>query len=225
MIPMVVGAVPFGIIFGALAVSAGLSPGMAMAMSLLVFGGASQFVAIGLVTQGVGVLLIILTTFVLNVRHALYAASLAPYVKRLPQRWLLPVGFLLTDEAYAVTIARYRASDTSACKHWYYLGAAMFMYVSWQLSTLLGVLAGNQLKQMGEWGLEFAMVATFMGIAVPMLVTPGMLLCGMVSGAVALIFYDLPHQLGLILATCSGIVAGVWAGYCYPVPVKKEEHL
>ena len=78
---------------------------------------------------------------------------------------------------------------------------------------------------MGEWGLEFAMVATFMGIAVPMLVTPGMLLCGMVSGAVALIFYDLPHQLGLILATCSGIVAGVWTGYCYPVPVKKEEHL
>src|SRR5262249_43779897 len=105
--PLVVGAAPFGIIFGALAVTSGISPGGALAMSAIVFAGPSQFIAAGLVAGGASILVIVLTTLVVNVRHALYAASLAPHVKHLPQRWLAPLGFWLTDESYVVVIARY----------------------------------------------------------------------------------------------------------------------
>ena len=93
-IPLIVGAIPFGIIFGAVAVNAGISPMAAQAMSLFVFAGSAQFVAAGLVAGGAGLIIIILTTFVVNVRHGLYSMSLAPHVKQLPQRWLLPLGLL-----------------------------------------------------------------------------------------------------------------------------------
>src|SRR5512141_2115262 len=85
--PLVVGAIPFGIIFGALAVTSGITPGAALAMSAIVFAGSSQFIAAGLVASGTPILVIILTTLVVNLRHALYAASLGPHMKHLPQRW------------------------------------------------------------------------------------------------------------------------------------------
>ena len=116
-VPLLVGAIPFGILFGALAVNAGLSLPATLAMSLIVFAGSSQFVAAGLVAQGAGVLIIVLTTFVVNLRHALYGASLGPYLRGLSHRWLLPLAFWLTDEAYAVVIQRYERADTSPYKH------------------------------------------------------------------------------------------------------------
>src|SRR5258708_3645914 len=96
--PLVVGAIPFGIIFGAVAIKSGLTPSSTMAMSLFVFAGAAQFIAVNLLAHGVSIPLIIFTTFTVNLRHALYSVSLAPYVKNLPQRWLVPLGFWLTDE-------------------------------------------------------------------------------------------------------------------------------
>lgn len=215
-LPLILGAIPFGIIYGVLAINAGLSPTATLLMSLLVFAGASQFVAVGLLTQGAGIAVIVLTTFILNIRHALYAASLAPYVKKLSQRWLLPLGFWLTDETYAVVISRYKQRDKPAHKHWYYLGSAMAMYGNWQLCTLLGILAGGQLKQMADWGLEFAMVATFIGIIVPMIISRAMLLCALVAGTVALITINLPHRLGLIAAAFAGIAAGLLADKISP---------
>ena len=96
-IPVVVGAIPFGIIFGALSISAGLSVAATLGMSLFVFAGSSQFVAAGLVAQGAGILVIVLTTFVVNLRHALYSASLGPYLSKLPQRWLLIGNLRVVD--------------------------------------------------------------------------------------------------------------------------------
>jgi len=90
-IPLVIGAIPFGIIFGALAVNSGLSAGATAAMSAFVFAGSSQFIAAGLFGGGAGVLIIILTTFVVNLRHSLYSVTLAPHMKHLPQRWLAPL--------------------------------------------------------------------------------------------------------------------------------------
>ncbi len=111
--PLVVGAIPFGIIFGALAVNSGLSVGATAAMSAFVFAGSAQFVATGLVAGGAGILVIILTTFVVNLRHSLYSATLAPHVKHLPQRWLVPLGFWLTDETFLVVAERFRRTDQS----------------------------------------------------------------------------------------------------------------
>jgi 4-azaleucine resistance transporter AzlC len=209
-IPMIVGATPFGLIFGTLAVTeAGLSFWGAMGFSLFVFAGSAQFVAVGLLSQGAALAVVILTTFVVNVRHALYGASLAPYMKHLSQRWLLPLAFWLTDETYATVIGTWNnPHDDAPYKAWYHLGSSVLMYTNWNLWTLIGVLAGGLFPDATAWGLDFAMVVTFIGIVVPMITTRPMLLCALTAAAVGLVAYGLPHNLGLIIAALAGITAG-----------------
>ena len=204
-IPVIVGAIPFGIIFGALAINAGLSVAATLGMSLIVFAGSSQFVAAGLVAQGAGIVVIIVTTFVVNLRHALYSASLGPYLSKLSHRWLMPLGFWLTDETYAVVVQRYARDDGSPYKHWYHLGSSLAMYLNWQLCTIIGIVAGTQLEGLADWGLEFAMVVTFIGIIVPLLRSVPMVLCAVIAGAVSFLLRDWPNQIGLMLGALTGI--------------------
>lgn len=224
-VPLIIGAIPFGIIFGALGVTGGLSPLATFAMSVFVFAGSSQFVAAGLVAGGVGLGFIILTTLVLNLRHMLYAASLSPYVQGLAQRWLLPLGFWLTDETFAVVVRRYPIEDGSPYKHWYHLGSSIAMYTNWQLCTVIGIIAGTQLKEIAEWGLDFAMVVTFTGITVPLIVNRPFLLCAVVAGVTALLTADMPNKLGLIVAAVAGIVAGVSAEVLLPKPTAMKQEV
>jgi len=207
--PVIVGTIPFGILFGALAINAGLSVAATMGFSLVVFAGSAQFVAAGLVGQGAGLLVIIVTTFVINLRHALYAASLGPHLKKLSHRWLLPLGFWLTDETYAVVVQRYEQADDSGFKHWYHLGSSIAMYLNWQLCTMIGIVSGTQLQGMADWGLEFAMLVTFIGIVVPLLRSLPMVLCAIVAGGVALWLRDMPNQLGLMIGSLTGIAIGM----------------
>jgi 4-azaleucine resistance transporter AzlC len=206
--PLVIGAIPFGIIFGTLADSSGLSVWGAVAMSAFVFAGSSQFIALGLLASGTSLPLIILTTFVVNLRHLLYAVSLVPYVRHLPQFWRLAIGFWLTDEAFAVAIARYNQPDPSPRKHWYYLGVALFMYVNWQICTWIGITVGQLIPNAASWGLDFAMSVTFIGMIIPYLVNSPMIIAVGVAGIVALLAHGLPHQLGLMVAALTGIIAG-----------------
>ncbi|MBZ0298965.1 MAG: AzlC family ABC transporter permease [Anaerolineae bacterium] len=209
--PLILGAIPFGIIFGALAINAGLSPAATMGMSLFVFAGSAQFIGAGLVGQGASLGVIVLTTFVVNLRHVLYSASLGPYMKRLSQVWLLPLAFWLTDETYAVVIRHYQREDDSPYKHWYYFGSSISMYVNWNLCTLIGILAGQRLEGLATLGLDFAMVVTFIGILVPLLVSRPMLLSALVAGVVGVLANGLPNKLGLMLAAVCGIAAGMLA--------------
>ncbi|MCU0512406.1 MAG: AzlC family ABC transporter permease [Anaerolineae bacterium] len=209
-LPMIVGAIPFAILFGALGTNAGLSPAAVAGMSLFVFAGSAQFIASGLVQQNISLVVIIITTLIVNLRHALYAASLAPYMKHLGQTWLLPLAFWLTDETYAIVIRRYaRLEEAAPYKHWYHLGSAVAMYVNWQVFTWVGMFAGSQLQGLATWGLEFAMVVTFIGIVVPIIRTRPMLVCAVVAGGVAVLLNDLPNKAGLLLAAFAGIVAGM----------------
>ena len=210
-IPLIIGAMPFGVIFGALGVTAGLSPLATQMMSLLVFAGSSQFVAAGLIAQGAGLGIIALTTFVVNLRHALYAMSLAPYMRRLPHRWLVPLGFWLTDESYAVVIRRYKSGAHRDDGQWFYLGSALLMYLNWQLCTLVGILAGSQLSDAANWGLDVAMVVSFIGLVVPLIVDRPMLICALVAGCGAAAMHGMPHKVGLLFAALLGIGAGMLA--------------
>jgi 4-azaleucine resistance transporter AzlC len=180
-------------------------------MSLLVFAGSAQFIAAGLIAEGIPAGIIILTTFIVNLRHALYGASLAPYLKHLPQKWLVPFSFFLTDETYATVIRRYQERGVGPHGHWYYLASALFMYVNWQICTLIGIVAGRSLQGAATWGLDFAMVAIFIGITVPLIVSRPMLICTLVAGVTAVLANGLPNKLGLMLAALLGIGAGVLA--------------
>lgn len=211
--PLVVGAIPFGLIFGALAVNNGLSPAAAMGFSLFVFAGSSQFIGAGLVGQGVSMGLIIFTTFIVNVRHALYSTTLAPHMKHLPQRWLLPLGFWLTDETFAVVVTRYNQPDTSAFKHWYHLGSAVIMYLNWNLWTFIGLVAGQSInaEDLARYGLAFAMDVTFIGMIIPQLKNRPMVLAALSAGLSAVLLNGLPNKLGLIVAVFIGIGVGLLA--------------
>lgn len=210
ILPLIVGAIPFGIIFGTLAIGAGLSALQAMGMSALVFAGSAQFIAITLITGGVGAAVVLLTTFVVNLRHALYSASMQPFVRHLPNRWRAPLAFWLTDEAFAVIQHRYARDDASPHKHWFFLGAGLTMYLSWQLATLAGIAFGQAVPDIASWGLDFAMIATFIGIAVPMMRTRPQVASALVAAVVALMTWNLPYKLGLIAAALAGIVVGIW---------------
>lgn len=207
-LPMIVGAIPFGILFGALATSVGLSFYATLAMSLFVYAGSSQFVAATLIGQGVGIAVIVMTTFFVNLRHALYSASLGPAFKGLKQKWLLPLGFFLTDETYAVVIKRVNESPDSKHHHWYCLGSSLAMYSNWQICTVIGFSAGSALENLSGWGLEFAMIVTFIGIVVPLINRFPMLLAAMVAVVVALLARNMAHNFGLIIASVAGVSAG-----------------
>jgi 4-azaleucine resistance transporter AzlC len=210
-VPLLLGAAPFGVVFGAVGVGSGLSPAAVMGFSLFVFAGSAQFVAAGLVAQGVNLPLIVLTTFVVNLRHALYATSLGPYLRKLPQRWLLPLAFWLTDETYAVTIRRYQQEPENPRRHWYQLASSVSMYLNWQFWTAVGLLAGTKLAGLSGWGLDFAMAVTFIGIAVPLVRSLPMLLCAVVSGTAAMLLKGLPSNLGLLVAALAAMAAGTLA--------------
>jgi 4-azaleucine resistance transporter AzlC len=210
-LPLILGAIPFGVIFGVIAATNGLSPAATMAMSLFVFAGSSQFIAAGLVGQGVATAFIILTTFVVNLRHMLYSATLAPHMRHLSQRWLLPLGFWLTDESFAIVIARYNEPDPSPHKHWYFFGSAIAMYINWNLCTLIGLIAGQQIPDARGWGLQVAMAVTFIGLIVPALKDRPLVIAALVAGVASVLAYRLPNNLYLMVGALLGVIAGMLA--------------
>jgi 4-azaleucine resistance transporter AzlC len=207
--PLVVGAIPFGIIFGALAGTEGLSFWAAMGMSVFVFAGASQFIAAGLVATGTAWPIIVITTFVVNLRHILYGAAMVPYYKKLSHFWKILLSFGLTDETFAVAIGRYRNQEHSDYTHYYNLGSMVFMYTNWNLCTLFGLTMGKTFPGIAKLGLDFAMPATFIGIVIPYLKTSPMWASAITAGSVALMTNSLPHKLGLMIAALSGVAAGM----------------
>jgi len=208
ILPILVGVAPFGVIFGALAIASGIPVWMTASMSAFVFAGSAQFVAVGLIAGGSGVLMIALTTFLVNVRHNLYAATLAPHLGKLPKRWLFPIAYLLTDETYVTVIRTLEAMGDSRVKQWYYMGAAATMYVVWQISTWVGIWAGASVSDPASWGLDFALPATFIVMLMPLIRSRGVVACVFVAGVLSLVLNGLPFQTGLIISVTAGALAG-----------------
>ena len=206
--PLIVGAIPFGIIFGTLSESGGLSLWGALAFSAIVFAGSAQFIALGMVSAGATWPVIVLTTFVVNLRHLLYSTTLLQQVRHLPQRWRIPLAFWLTDETFAVAVRHYAEPSPIIYEHWYYLGSALIMYFNWQLCTMIGIFFGRVVPGLEEWGLDFAMSATFIGIVVPYLKNRPMIATAFVASGLGLAFYGLPNKLGLMIAALAGVATG-----------------
>lgn len=222
-LPILLGTSPFGMIYGILAIDAGLPVEVALGMSMIVFAGSSQFIAAQLFASGTPGVIIVLTTFVVNLRHMLYSASLAPYVKHLAAAWKYTLAFLLTDEAYAVSITHYERSSApparNTLKHWYTFGAGLTLWVSWQISTAAGLLLGTSVPQ--GWALDFTLPLTFIALLMPVLKDRPMILAALVAGITALAASALPYNLGLILAVLVGIGSGMLAEQVYGVPCGK----
>jgi 4-azaleucine resistance transporter AzlC len=210
-LPLLIGAFPFGLIYGAVASTSGLSMTAAAAMSALVFAGSAQFIAVGLVSAHTPVAVIVLTTFIVNLRHMLYSATLLPYLKDLPQKWKIPLAFWLTDETFAVTAHRFQKNDSSACRHWYQLGSSIAMYLNWQFWCFLGLILGSRIPDAQGWGLDVAMPVTFIGMIIPFVKTIPVAVCVLTAGAASLLTLALPYKLGIVVSACAGIASGLMA--------------
>jgi 4-azaleucine resistance transporter AzlC len=214
-LPILIGVAPFGMIYGVLALQAGIPPADAQAMSAVVFAGSAQFVLTQLVSAGMPAVLMVLTVAVVNLRHALYSASVAPYVQHLRPAWKLLLSYLLTDEAYVVTIVHYDQTEAEASaqpraedqRHWFFLGAGLALWTCWQLSTALGIFLGAAVPS--SWGLEFTLALTFIALVVPNLKNRAEVVAALTAGLAALLFFSLPYKLGLIAAALVGVLAGL----------------
>jgi 4-azaleucine resistance transporter AzlC len=204
--PLLVGVFPFGLIYGALALSSGLAPAPAQMMSSIVFAGSSQFVAAQLIHDSAPGLVIVVTIAVVNMRHMLYSASVAPYIEHLPMRWKALLAYLLTDEAYAATIIHYEEEGFTQTSHWFFLGAGVALWTTWQVSSALGIFLGTAIP--AAWPLDFALPLTFIAMVMPVLKDKPVVAAALSAGIVALLAYSLPFKLGLILAALVGILTG-----------------
>lgn len=208
LLPMLLGVAPFGVIYGVVALQSGIPPLAAFLMSSLVFAGSAQFLLAQLIgadhQQGRGAVGLI------NLRHALYSASVAPALAALPRRWKLLLSYLLTDEAYAAAIPHLLAQPRSPQAHWILFGAGFALWAGWQLATLAGVLAGSLLP--GDLGLDFALPLTFISIVVPLVDSRARLVAAIVAGTAAVLAAGLPYKTGLFAAALAGLAAGALIG-------------
>jgi 4-azaleucine resistance transporter AzlC len=206
--PLLMGVFPFGLIYGALALGAGLSPAAAQMMSSIVFAGSSQFIAAQLIHDSAPGIVIVLTITVVNLRHMLYSASIAPYIEHLSTRWKTLLAYLLTDEAYAATITHYEEDGITPTSHWFFFGAGLALWTTWQVSSAMGIFIGAALPS--SWPLDFAVPITFIAMVMPVLKDKPIVAAALSAGTVALLAYSLPFKLGLILAALVGIFTGMY---------------
>lgn len=208
MVPILLGVVPFGLVTGVAAIDAGISPVQTVAMSVIVFAGASQLAAIELLGRTAPAAVVVATVLVINLRMTMYSASIAPYFRRFADRWRWLCAYLLTDQAYALSIAEYRReSATAGRRKWYYLGAASTLWVTWQLGTIAGVVLGANVPD--GLSLEFAVPLTFLALLVPALDDRVSVLVAIAAGGTAVLAAPIPFNLGLLVAAVAGIAVGV----------------
>jgi branched chain amino acid efflux pump len=208
-LPITIGVIPFGMIYGVLGLAAGLSPLQTQAMSSIVFAGSAQFIGAQLISLGTPLPILWLTTAIVNLRHALYSTALGPDLQHLSRRWRWLLAYLLTDEAYAATAVYYGNKQIPlAYKHHFFLGAGLTLWGSWQLSTAVGVLLGTQVPS--NWGLDFTLALTFIGIVVPTLKDRPNTAAALSAGTIAVLTFSWPYKLGLMIASLVGIGIGVW---------------
>ncbi len=206
-LPILLGVLPFGLIYGVTALGAGIGAPLAQAMSAIVFAGSAQFVTAQLYGIHAPGLIIVITAAIINLRHMLYSASAAPYTLKLPLRWKLLLPYLLTDEAYAVTITHYRKSEPGPYRHWYFLGAGLALWSTWQASTAVGLFLGAKIP--ASWSLDFTLALTFIALVVPALRDRASVAAALVAGFVAILATGLPLKTGIIVATLAGLLVGV----------------
>jgi branched chain amino acid efflux pump len=210
-LPILVGVSPFGMIYGVLALGAGLPAMLALAMSSVVFAGSAQFVGVQLIGVGAPGIVVVFTAFIVNLRHILYSASVAPHLTHLSPRWRCLLAYLLTDEVYAATITRFTREPPSApgasCPEWYFLGAGLAQWTVWQASTVVGIAVGAEIPP--GWSLDFAVALTFIALVVPALTDRPSIAAALSAGIVAVLTGGWPYRLGLVLAALIGIAVGM----------------
>ena len=208
--PLSLGIMPFGLICGAVCVSTGMPEWAGISFSAIIFAGAGQLVANQLMAEQASMAVVIFTGLVINLRMFMYSASLAPHFKGVHPLKKALLAYVLSDLAFALSIGRFNESDKEDInKPAFYFGAALIVWVCFNLTTVLGVYLGAFIPL--EWDLGFAIPLTFTAVLVPAIKDRPVLLAAVVAGGVGLLGNGLPYNLGLMVGCICGILAGFFA--------------
>lgn len=206
--PILLGVAPFGAIAGVSAAAVGLPDPEAVALSVVVYAGASQLAALQLMAGGAPLAVILVTVALINLRFAMYSAALEPVLRSLDRGRRLVVSYLIVDQSFALTAVRARdlPEEGPRDRFRYYLGAALPMWTVWVLASAAGVLLGARLPP--SWELDFAIPLMFLALLVPSVRSRAGLVAAVVGGGLALLGSALPYNAGLMLGALCGIAAG-----------------
>jgi 4-azaleucine resistance transporter AzlC len=206
MLPLSLAVLPWGILFGSIAVQRGFSWLEAQMFSAIIFGGAVQIVTVELIADNASLVTVLFTAFVISSRHFLYGLSLREKLSSKPLRWRLGLGFLLTDELFA--LSGHRRAYQGRLRLIYGLAAGGSFYLAWNLWTFIGIVAGASLPDLTDLGLDFAIAATFIALVVPEIKTLPILAAVITSAIFSLIFSLWEIELGLVFAALLAMTAG-----------------
>lgn len=207
-LPFILVVVPFSLLFGVVATDAGLNAAQAMGFTVLVIAGAAQFAAVQLMVENAALPLVLLAALAVNLRMAMYSASLVPYIGKAPIWQRALVAYLNFDQTYITSMNRYEARPemTVSDRIWYFFGVAAPITPVWYAMTLVGIYAGATIPD--TWALDFILPITFLAMVGPMLKSLAHLAAAVVSifGAIALI--SLPSGTGLLIAAAAAMLTG-----------------
>lgn len=209
--PILLGAIPFGLVIGVSVAATPIDNWLGWATSWIIFAGAAQVAVIDLINDNALAAVAIATPLIINLRHAMYSAAMAPYFGKLSRvdRFLLP--YILTDQAFVISASRYEPDSDPTTIKWFYLGTAITLWVPWQISTVVGILIGAEVPP--EWSLDFAIALVFLGLLAPAVSSRPSAVAALVGGVVAVLSLDLPNGIGIIVASIAGVTAGTFADW------------
>ena len=201
--PLMIPVVPFGLIFGILAIDIGFSPLATMGMSLIIFGGASQIVLLQLFSGGASSLVIISSVGAVNSRHLLYGAVVSEHVSDLKLIWKIIISYFLIDQAFAKS-NEYFKKNNDKNKYFHLIGGGVTCWVIWQTTTFLGIILGSAIPE--KLGLSFAVPLTFLALLVNDFRKMINVIVIIISGLVATLGYNyIPYKAYVIVAALTGL--------------------
>ncbi|MGB5565896.1 MAG: AzlC family ABC transporter permease [Acidimicrobiia bacterium] len=207
--PLLIAVIPFGLVFGIVAAGSEVGPWLGGFTSFIIFAGAAQLATLQLIDAGAAGAVVIATALVINARHLMYSAALAPAFREFPKGARFALPYLLTDQAFALSIVRFGEVEDPAYRLWFFTGAGLSLWVPWQIFTIAGIVLGAQIP--ASWSLDFAIPLMFVILLVPTIKGRPDLLAAVVGATVAIVAAGAPYGLGLIIGAVSGVVAGVVA--------------
>ncbi|MGH1364101.1 MAG: AzlC family ABC transporter permease [Calditrichia bacterium] len=206
-LPIIPGAIPFGLMYGVAAAEVGIDPILGTAMSIFLLAGAAQLVTVALLKVDAAAWVIILSATIVNIRFVIYSASLSSHFKQFSTTWKVLLGYFVTDQPYVLSIAYFNEYPDSPFKNWYHFGHGAALWLVWVSTSAVGLVVGAIIP--ANWQLGFAIPLMFIGLLVPMIKSARLLFAGTVAAIVALLAAGLPHNLGLLVAVALGIIAAM----------------
>ncbi len=199
VLPLLIPVFPFGIIFGAIGIELGFGPYVTYATSIIIFSGASQIVFFQLLSAGASSIVAITSSSVISTRHLLYGAVVNQYLSNLSIYWKIGLSYILTDQAFAVSNEYFKKNKKDKFKHYYLLGAGVTLWITWQLTTIIGILLGSIVPE--ELGLTFTIPLTFIALLINYFRKIDHIIVIIASGVLSVIMYNAPFKSYIIFSS------------------------